>query len=243
MWRGVSVVAGAVLALASCCGGVGVAVAETAAAGDSDDHFLFFSGADLWRYGGFAHGGVLWSPDGLKQEGFTFKLLLAGGSYRYLSGATEITGQHGLVAALPGWRFKRDRSEAVVHLGVDAQDHKLTPDDPLNRLRGIHFGLRAGADIWLQQADEFMISGAFSASTIGANFWSRLQFGIWVPRLTWIGPEFHALGNMQYQQFRAGLHLTGLRTDTYEWTIGAGYVRDTDNRVGPYGRLGINFRR
>ncbi len=88
-----------------------------------------------------------------------------------------------------------------------------------------------------------MISGAFSASTIGANFWSRLQLGIWVPGLAWIGPEFHALGDVQYQQFRAGLHLTGLRTDTFEWTVGAGYVRDTDNRAGPYGRLGFNFRR
>ena len=144
MWRGVGVVAGAFLVLALRCGGVGVAVAETAAAGGSDDHFLFFSGTDLWRYGGFAHGGVLWSPDGLKQEGFTFKLLLAGGSYRYLSGSTEIMGQHGLVAALPSWRFKRDRSEAVVHLGVDAQDHKLTPDDPFNRRRADRSGCRAG---------------------------------------------------------------------------------------------------
>jgi hypothetical protein len=243
MWRGAGVFAGAVLALALRCGGVGVALAETAATGQNDTHFLFFGGADLWRYGGFGHGGILWSPDGLKEEGFTLKLLLAGGTYRYRSGSTDVTGQHGLAAVLPGWRFKQDRSEAVVLFGVDLQDHRLRPDDPSNRLRGLHIGTRGSLDIWLQPTDDFMVSGAFSASTISANFWTRLQLGIWLPGLAWIGPEFHALGDTKYQQFRAGLHLTGLRTHDIEWSLGAGYVQDTDRRSGPYGRIGLNVRR
>jgi hypothetical protein len=242
-WRGAGVVAGAVLALALRWGGAGAAMAETAAAGDSDAHFLLFSGADLWRYGGFAHGGVLWSPDGLGQEGFTLKLLLAGGAYRYLSGSSTIQGQHGLAAVLPGWRFKQDRSEAVLHLGIDAQDHRLRPDDPSNPLRGVHVGMRGSVDLWLQPTDELMISGAFSVSTIAATFWGRVQFGSWLPGLAWIGPEFHTLGDTKYQQFRAGLHVTGLRTDTLEWSVGAGYVRDTDSRTGAYGRIGLNLRR
>ncbi|MEA2928880.1 MAG: hypothetical protein QOG38_1308, partial [Hyphomicrobiales bacterium] len=49
-------------------------------------HFLLHGGFDLWRNGGFGHGGLLWSPDGLNKEGFTFKLLLGGGTYRYRSG-------------------------------------------------------------------------------------------------------------------------------------------------------------
>jgi hypothetical protein len=67
MWRGVGMAAGAILALAMSFRSVGVAVAETAATGESDAHFLFFGGTDLWRYGGFGHGGLRWSPDGLKQ--------------------------------------------------------------------------------------------------------------------------------------------------------------------------------
>jgi hypothetical protein len=242
MWRGAGVVANAVLALALNSCSVGVASAEMAATGEDDLHFLFFSGADLWRHGGFGHGGVLWSPDGLKQEGFTFKLLLAGGAYRYQSGSTEITGEHKLVAVLPGWRFKQDRSEAVVLLGIDVQNHQLFPDDPFNRLRGTSVGLRGSVDVWLQPSDHFMVSGAISASTVNANFWSRLQFGVWLPDIAWIGPEFHAFGDTKYHQFRAGLHVTGLRTYGLEWSLGAGYAQDNDSRSGPYGRLGLNFK-
>ena len=35
------------------------------------DRYLLFSGYDLWRNGGFGHGGVVWSPGGLEREGFT----------------------------------------------------------------------------------------------------------------------------------------------------------------------------
>jgi hypothetical protein len=47
------------------------------------NRYLLFAGFDLWRNGGFAHGGLLWSPGGIEREGLTFKLLLAGGLYRY----------------------------------------------------------------------------------------------------------------------------------------------------------------
>jgi Cellulose biosynthesis protein BcsS len=244
MWRGVGVVAGAVLALAlRLCG---VAIAETATTSENDTHFLFFSGGELWREGATVHGGVLWSPDGLSQEGFTFKLLLAGGTYRYRS--DEIIGQYGLVAAMPGWRFKHDRFEAVIYLGLDAQDHRLVPDDPSNRLRGVHTGVRAGMDLWFEPVESVMFSTAWSASTIGWNFWSRAQAGVRIPGLGWIGPELHALGDLRYpqqtyHQYRAGVHLTGFRTNDYEWSFGAGYVADTDRRTGAYGRIGLNVRR
>ena len=44
-------------------------------AGDDGAQFLLFSGADLWRDGRFVHGGLLWSPGGLDNEGFTFQLV------------------------------------------------------------------------------------------------------------------------------------------------------------------------
>jgi hypothetical protein len=241
MLRGVSVLAGALVALAlTCCD---VAIADEAATGDNEAHFLFFGGADLWHYGGFGHGGLLWSPDGLNHEGFTLKLLLAGGTYGYRSGSTDVTGDHGLVALLPGWRFKQDRSEVTVYGGLDLQEHYLVPGDPLNRLSGFHAGVRGGIDIWFQPTSDFMMSGSFSGSTIGANFWTRLQLGVWLPHTAWIGPEIHALGDTKYQQFRAGMHVTGLQAYGFEWSLGAGYLRDTDNRTGAYGRLGLNYKR
>ena len=61
------------------------------------EKFLYFSGFDLWRSGGSFYGGLQWAPGGLDQDGFTLKLLIAEGTYRYLSGGTDIRGT-GLLA-------------------------------------------------------------------------------------------------------------------------------------------------
>ena len=48
---------------------------------------MLFATTDLWRQGGFAHGGVLWAPKGLDREGPVLKLMFGGGVYHYRSGA------------------------------------------------------------------------------------------------------------------------------------------------------------
>src|SRR5665811_2492840 len=85
-----------------------------ARAGDDGAQFLLFAGADLWRDGRFVHRGLLWSPGGLDNEGFTFQLVTSGGLYRYRSGTlnnAQVIGTEAEVQLLPGWRFKRDKLE------------------------------------------------------------------------------------------------------------------------------------
>ena len=211
--------------------------------GDPDPHFLFYSGTDLWRFGAFMHGGVLWSPDGLNREGFTLKLLMAGGAYRYLAGNDNVTGRQLLASVLPGWRFKQGRFETTVYLGIDVQNHRLSPDDIGNPLRGTHVGLRFAADVWLEPTDVMMVSTAFSLSTIQSSYWGRAQLGGRIPEIGWIGPEAHLFSDLGYHQYSVGLHLTGFKTAEFEWSFGAGYVIDNNRRTGPYGRLGLNVRR
>jgi hypothetical protein len=91
------------------------------AADSGDARVILFSGGDIWRNGAFAHGGLLWSPNGLDREGFTFKALLSGGRYRYNSGALgdiQVTGAEMTAQLLPGWRFKRDRFEVKLFAGL-----------------------------------------------------------------------------------------------------------------------------
>ena len=50
---------------------VASATVDRAEAGGPDDpSLLLFSGTDLWRYGAFGYGGVLWAPGGLDNSGF-----------------------------------------------------------------------------------------------------------------------------------------------------------------------------
>ncbi len=220
----------------------GVVYAEPAENGERVPHFLFFGGTDLWRYGMFMHGGGLWSPEGVDREGFTLKLLMAGGAYRYQSGAATVVGHQLLASVLPGWRFKQERFETTVYFGLDLQNHQFFPDDPANGLRGTHVGARLAADVWLEPTNVMMVSTAFSLSTIKSSYWGRAQFGGRIPGLGWIGPEAHLFSDLAYRQMSVGLHLTGFKTADFEWSVGAGYMRDTDHRNGAYGRLGLNFR-
>jgi len=240
--RIVAGVAAACMAAVSIMCGLDGAFAESDADGAHVDRFLLFSGFDLWRNGGFVHGGMLWSPDGLSQDGFTLKLLVGGGQYRYLSGSNEITGSQVLGAAMPGWRFKSDRLEVVAFAGVDVQSHWLKPDDPGNRLRGTHVGARGGADLWYQPTDAMMLAGSVSASTVGTSFWTRGAAGWRVFDRFWAGPELGALGDTSYQQLRVGVHATGFKTGSLEWSAGAGYAHDSDRRGGAYGRVWLLTR-
>lgn len=236
----VAFVAAFVAAGASFCGPEG-AYAEGAA--DESPHYLLFGGFDVWRNGGFGHGGLLWSPDGVRQDGFTLKLLLGAGTYRYRSGTTDITGRQYIVSVLPGWRFKDGPNELTVFAGLDMQQHQTSPGDPGNRLRGFHAGARAGFDLWFEPMPAaFMLTASVSASTVGKNVWARAAAGVRAFEL-WLGPEAIFCGDETYREMRFGAHATGLRTGPVEWTAGIGWVSDSEKRSGVYGRLGLLVRR
>jgi hypothetical protein len=211
--------------------------------GATPERFLYFSGFDLWHEGTSSYAGLHWAPAGLNHDGFTLKLLLAGGRYRYTAGATGITGTNFLAAALPGWRVKRGNFEIKMYAGLDLQHHILSPDDPGNNLRGTHAGLRAGADLWWEPTHKLMVASSLSGSTIGTNFGARVAVGWRVFERCWIGPEIETMGDEIYRQYRVGAHLTSLKYGPFEWAFGAGYSEDSDHRAGLYGRFSLLTRR
>ena len=248
----VGVAAGFLIAACEC----GVAADELPAS----PTVLYFAGADGWEHGAFLHTGFAWSPDGLYNSGLVFKLLLGGGIYSYQSGAlggAEVTGRQALAALLPGWRFKADGFEVTFYAGPDFQYHQFDPDDPGNPLRGFHVGARFAADLWWQPTPWWMAATNLSFSTIGYGYSARVATGVRLFDLAFVGPEaqilgcggyqsFHmgtwAFGCDNYWQWRAGAHVTALRTGAFEWTAAAGWVEDSDQRGGIYGRLGLLVR-
>lgn len=241
--RGVPVsVAAAIFAAANFTSGCGAKAAEN---GRERPTILFFTGADGWRMSAFGYAGFLWSPGGLDNAGFTLKVVGSGGTYRYLSGAlggVEVTGRQWYAAAMPGWRFKNDNLVVTVFLGPDWQDTRLTPDDPGNRSRGRHFGASAGIDVWYQPIPEVMVAANGSATDRG-DFSLRAAAGGRFLDRGFVGPEAQVYGGDSYWQIRFGLQATGFKIGPFEWSLGAGWAQDDDDRNGVYGYLGLNARR
>lgn len=212
-----------------------------------DDTFLYFIGTDLWRQGGFSHGGLVWSPGGIDRDGFTLKLLLGTGSYRYVSGALggeDVVGRQATAFVMPGWRFVRDRTTATLFAGLDAQRHRLFPDDPGNGLRGGHVGLRGAVELWHEPDAATMWAADASVSTVGPSYSARAAFGWRLFDAFYLGPEVGGFaGDDSYRQLRAGLHVTGAKFDFMEWWLAAGFARDSDRNDGLYARFGVLVRR
>ena len=223
--------------------GEGPALPETRSDAAAVAHLLLFSGADVWRNGAFMHGGFLYAFQGLNRDGPVFKFLLNGGLYRFHSAGSEITGRQVMGAALPGWRWSRPGLEVTVFAGLDVQDHRYTPDDPGNRLRGTHLGVRGGVDLWYEPFRDWVVTGSASLSTVGKSYWSRAAAGRQFFDAIWFGPEFLGMGDDTYRQLRFGAHVTSLRIGGTEWSAGAGWATDSDRRDGVYGRIGVLIRK
>jgi hypothetical protein len=216
-------------------------------AGPEQARWLLFSNSDVWHEGGFTHGGVLWAPSGLDQQGLVLKLMFGGGIYHYTSGAlgnADVRGELLSGAILPGFRFVRDKLIVTFFLGYDYQHHHLSPDDPSASLRGGYIGVSSGFELWYEPTAITMIAADASVSTIGPSYNARLAAGMRVFDAFYVGPEVQgfAAGD-NYQQARAGLHLTGIRTGDFEWSTGASWTMDSDHRSGVYGKLGVFTRR
>nr|WP_246700427.1 cellulose biosynthesis protein BcsS [Variibacter gotjawalensis] len=208
---------------------------------------MYAGGIDGWRNGAFAYGAFLWSPGGLNAEGITLKLMNGHGAYRYNSGAlegAEVFGVQQLTSILLGWRFKKGGFEATVFAGADAQVNTLSQFDPGNFLVGSRYGARFGLDVWHQTRPGEMIQANVSWSSIGPSYSARIAAGWWSFNSVWLGPELQNFGNPtygspSYMQWRVGAHATAFEIRHFEFSFGAGYVADSDNRHGAYGRFSL----
>jgi hypothetical protein len=253
--RGVSCIAAAIFA-AVLSVSVRPAWAESGRSGAAPPHFVFFTGADLWRNGGFAHAGLLWAPSGLDNNGAVLKFMAGGGLYRYISGTlgdAEVTGRLYTGSILPGWRIRHGDLFVTVFAGLDFQNHRLMPDDPGAGLRGGYTGLRAGFELWYQPSPTRMFAADVSATTIGPSYWARFAYGWRVFDRFYFGPEIAGLAsNGNYSQFRAGVHVTALKYAmfsrrylewlNFEWSGGLGIASDSDRRSSVYVRLSTIMR-
>jgi hypothetical protein len=220
--------------------------ARAAPVGPDNPSFLLFAGTDLWRDGAFGNGGLMWSPAGLGQDGFTFKLLLAGGQYVYPSTnlGVDVAGTLVSASALPGWRMTHDGLTIDVFAGGIVQNYRLTPYDPQSLLRGRYAGGQLATDVWYQPDPATMIAFDGTIASIAAIGAARAAIGWRMSEQFFLGPEVQTLWCLDYQQYRLGAHITGYRVDGLEWSAAAGAAVESDRRgsVAPYLRIGVNVR-
>lgn len=209
--------------------------------GGQPDKLIYFGGIDAsqWSFGAFA--GMQWMPNGLDRNGFILRMFMSESLERYTDRRINFDTQIGRGYILPGYLVRTGHLEAQFLLGPDAEADFFFQDGRAERWR-TRYGLRGIADLWWEPTRELMLQSALSATTIDNGYSARLAAGWKLFDGFWVGPEVAVSRDFFSEQTRLGAHLTGLRTNDYEWSFAAGRVSDNFGRSGVYGRFGIMLR-
>src|SRR4051794_1507152 len=159
------------VAAAIMTGGTGVlaqAADETAPAlpaselsgGARPEHFLFYSGFDIWRFGRTGYGGFYAAPNGLGNDGLIVQLFASQGRERYDFAARRFSTDILHLSLSPGWRLSLRGFEVKVFAGPELESPSHSPT---------HIGARIAAETWWEPIREVALSSSFSATT---NFYA-----------------------------------------------------------------------
>ena len=207
---------------------------------------LVYSGFDFnsqSAYTGYLGGNFAPLGD-LQTSGFRFSLFGAAGTYRYDSGSgTSIRGTFETGDFLVGYGFNRDSLSAKFLIGLNVQNHSLSSPDPANPVQGTHAGLKLQGDFYANPTPQTMVFGLGSYSTAFQTYYTEFKGGLELfgVKELYLGPEFIAQGNEQYDQWRVGAHVTGIKYGRAELGFGAGYLQDSRNGPGAYGKVSLDL--
>jgi hypothetical protein len=215
--------------------------ANELSAGSKPEHFLFYSGFDIWRFGRAGFGGFYAAPEGLDKDGFLVRLFVSDGRERYDTATRRFNTDILRAVVLPGWRVSEGSFELKVFAGLELESRTLTPGLPA-QTSNPRVGAHVAAETWWEPISEMMLTSSLSATT-NFNAWSARGAAGWRAfDQVWTGPEMLASGDVFSRQFRIGGHLTGLKLAAFEWSVAAGFVQDNFARNGIYGRVGLLVR-
>lgn len=168
-----------------------------------------FSGYDQARDSTYFFQGVQVALNGdIGRDGLMLRAYGSQVDYDYNNGATPTHGVGRQGELMIGYKASRGTVWGAAFIGLDYQEHKLTPNDPTNVVRGSEVGLKVSGDLAnLRNEGPLYFSLSSMYSTAFESYWARARVGGNVNRLT-IGPEFIALGNKGFEATRLGGFMT-----------------------------------
>lgn len=212
-----------------------------------------YSGTDISKDSNYFYSGAVVSMNrDLSRSGIVLRGFFGYGAYEYDNLAVAggvVDGDAVEVDAMLGYMFVGNSGSMTFYVGVDYQNHDLTPTDPSNLVEGSETGFKVAADLTRDGARHYL-SLLGSYSTAFDTYWTRGRVGLKLDRLT-IGPEAIAVGNDGFDSQRVGgfamttLHLNP--QSPVELTVSGGYQFADDDEVGSrgssggYGALNLSF--
>jgi hypothetical protein len=174
----------------------------------------------------------------LEQSGARLRLYGLGGVYNYYStDVGKVNGQIEAGAVMGGYEWVSKTLTVAAYAGLELSNTSISPNDPQNTVKGGNGGLRVGFDLYYMPTATSMIAAVAYYSTNHNGYYSRVKFGMAIADYVYVGPEALFLGDDFFQQYRLGVHVSGLRLGALQMGISGGALEDRVRGVGGYGIL------
>ena len=183
---------------------------------------------------------------GLDQSGARLRVTGVVGEYAYTASQPKlgrVRGSQEQGSVSVGYEWISPTASIAGFVGVEGRDDVLTPHDPTNPVAGTALGLRTEFDFYTRPTPISMVAGEVSYSTVHNAWYGALKIGLMpFAGSAYVGPEFIALGDDFYRQWRVGAHATGFGFAGLEFGLSAGFLEDRFRGAGAYGILATRAR-
>ena len=175
---------------------------------DSDSSVLF-AGIDWRDKANFSYIGLTQHYNGdILSDGFLIRAMVGHSNYEY---STEfdprIDATANSLELMLGYQKVMDNYLARGFLGLEYEDHELSPDNTFDENRGSDIGAKVRVELETDFASPNYASLFASYGTAKNRYWARIRGGYDFSGYV-IGPEAITLGDQEYSERRLGLFMT-----------------------------------
>jgi outer membrane immunogenic protein len=186
-------------------------------------------------YGDFS---ILWGPGGLDNSGFRVRLGTIDGAYSFLQNTTfgpRIFGNSEEGSGMIGYEFVQGATTLLLMTGVEyvtssspnPQNDTTNTANPANPVPGTAFGSKSLLELYSNPTDKTMVQAELTYSTAFRQYYEQFQIGYAAlgPEI-YIGPEAIFLGDENFDQYRIGAFVSGIKIGKVELGFSGGYLKD-----------------
>jgi len=231
-----------VAALGCVVGSTSVANADQSGAGST----ILFAGGDIRENTSYPYVGVIHHFSGdILADGFLVRATAYQANYEYDSAAVvggEVDGRADGADLMIGYQKVMDSFALRGYIGIDYEDHDLSPDNIFDSNRGSDTGVKVQVELETDYASPNYVSLIASHGSAKDRYWARFRAGRDFSGYV-VGPEVLFTGDDEYDENRIGAFVTVRKLLPVSLSISAGHSNTDGNRGGNSAYLNFEISR
>lgn len=228
-------------------GAILAASCAMAAIGHAQDSAVLFGGIDGREKSSYSYLGIIDHLNGdVASDGILLRAFGTYGEYDYRSAAVaggKVNADVTTFDAMIGYQKGLEDFFLRGYVGLDYEDHDLSPNNPFDSNRGSDIGVKVQGEIETGYLSPYYASVIGSYGTAKDRYWVRVRGGYNFDGCI-LGPEGLLTGTHESDEQRIGAFMTLTNLGRLGLSVSTGYSDTSDRRGGSswYGTLELSTR-